>query len=109
LASCVAFTFAHGNDGRIAIRIDVDAIRTRLLDGECRIGRINLVRFPAKQTADVQIQRSLVQLHLDGVVAHVGERQTRFVTHAKDAGADVQLCTRFLISPHVVGNRQRTI
>jgi hypothetical protein len=82
LASCVAFAFAHSNDGRIAIRIDVDAIRTGLLDGECRVGRINLVRFPAKQMADVQIQRSLVQLDLDGVVAHVGERQTGLIAHA---------------------------
>jgi hypothetical protein len=57
----------------------------------------------------MQIQRSLVQFHLDSTVAHVGERQTGLIAHAEDAGADVQLCTRFLVGPYVVGNRQRAI
>jgi hypothetical protein len=109
LSGCVSFALAHSDDCRIAIWINIEAIHTGLLNCERRVGRINLVNFATKEMADMQIQCSLMQLHLNGVIAYVGERQTGLIAHAKDAAADVQLCTRFLVGPYVVGNRQWTI
>jgi hypothetical protein len=57
----------------------------------------------------VQIQSSLMEFHLHGVIAHVGQREARLRAHAHQARADVQLSARIFIRPHIVGNRQRTI
>src|SRR5579864_4910791 len=59
--------------------------------------------------AYVQIQRALVKLHLNGIIADVGKRQAALSAHTKDAGAGVQFGTGFLIGPDVVRIRQWTV
>ena len=57
----------------------------------------------------MQIQGSLMEFDLHGVIADVGQREACLRAHAHQAGADVQLSARIFIRPHIVGNRQRTI
>jgi hypothetical protein len=109
LTGGIAFTLADGHDTGIAIRIHIKPVVSRLLNGECHIGSVDFVDFSAKQMADMQVQCSLVEFYLHGIVADVGQREARLRTHAHDAGADVQFGARIFVCPHVVGNRQRTI
>ena len=109
LTGGVSFTFAHCNDAGIPIRIDVEAVVAGLLNRECHVGSVDLVDLATKQVTDVQIQGSLMEFHLHGVVAHVGQRETGLRAHAHGARANVQLGARIFIRPHVVRNCQRAI
>jgi hypothetical protein len=109
LARCIAFTFAHRDHARVAVGIDIHAVHTRLLNRERHIRRVDLVDLAAKQVANMHVERALVQFHLHRAVADVGQGQAGLVAHAHDARAHVQFGARFLIRPHVIGNRQRTV
>jgi hypothetical protein len=92
IPSRIPFAFAHGYDRRIAIRTYVKTVLAGFLDSKREIGRINLVRFAAVELAHAQVERSLMQLDLDDVVADVRKSDARLVVHAQDAAANVQFC-----------------
>ena len=109
LASGVSFAFANRHHRRVAVRIDVEAVVARFLNREGQVWSVDLVDFPLKQVADVKVQRSLMKLHLNAVVADVRHRKTGFVTQSKNARAHVQLCTRLFVTPNIVGIGQRAV
>jgi hypothetical protein len=109
LASGVAFALADRNYGGIAVGVDIETVHAGLLNRERGVRRVDLVNFAAKEMADMEVKGPLVQFNLDGAIAHVRQGQTGFIAHAQDAGADVQFRARFFVSPHVVGDRQRSV
>jgi hypothetical protein len=84
-----AFAFPHIDYGAITAGTDVEAIVSGLLYGKCKIGCIYFVSLALVQSADVQIQRPLVQLHLDVVVADVGQGQAGLATDSEKASPDI--------------------
>ncbi len=89
LTGGIAFTLADGHDTRVAIRIHIKSIVSRLLNGERHVGSVDFVDFAAKQMADMQVQCSLVEFYLHGAVADVRQREACLRAHAHGAGADV--------------------
>jgi hypothetical protein len=105
LTGGITFALAHRDHGCIAIRVDVKAVVTRLLDGERHVRGINLVNLPCKQVAYMHVQGALVKLDLDRVVVNVGERKASLVAQTEHARAHVEFGARRLVAPEVIGNR----
>ena len=103
------FTFPHGCYAGIPVRIDIKTVLAGFLHGERHIGRIHFEDFALVQTSDVQVERSLMQFHLDAIVADVGQRQTALTAQAQNAVTYVQLGAGVFVSPHIVRVGQRTV
>jgi hypothetical protein len=104
-----ALAFPHIDYRPVSTRPDVEAIVSGLLHREGEVGSIHLVSLALVESTDVQIQRPLVQLHLDIVVTNVGQGKTSFVADPQEARAHVQLGLGIFIGPDIVGIGQRTI
>ena len=77
-AGSITFTFENCNCTCITFGLNFKAIFTRFLHSERHIGSVNLVNFAVVETPDAHIQRALMQLHLNTVVADTGQCQARF-------------------------------
>ena len=58
---CLAFTVAYGHDGRVFIRRNINAIVARLGYRKPQVRGADLVGFVIPETANVDVQNSLVQ------------------------------------------------
>jgi hypothetical protein len=87
LTSGIALALAHRDYGSIAIRVDIEAVVTRLLNRERHVRSINLVNLPREQVANMDVQSALVKLDLDGIVVNVGERKAGLVAQTEHACA----------------------
>jgi hypothetical protein len=79
------------------------------LNGKRHVWRIDFVDLAVKKMADPNVQRALVQLDLDSIVANVGQGETRLGVHPQQTITNVQLSARILVGPNVVGIRQRPV
>jgi hypothetical protein len=61
LAGRGAFALANGDDGVVAIRIDIETVISRLRNRERQVRRIDLVDLAAVEMAHMHIQRALMQ------------------------------------------------
>src|SRR4029077_6662258 len=109
LAVGFAFAVPHRDGGGVGVGIDVKTIVARFQDGERLVGRVDFVGLAAEQVTDVQVQRALIELDLNHVIANVGQSQAGFGVHAKGGAAQVQFGPRLFVSPHAVSRGQGAV
>jgi hypothetical protein len=105
----LAFAFPHIDYRPVSTRPDVEAIVSGLLHRKGEVGSIHLVSLALVESTDVQIQRPLVQLHLNNVVPDIGQGKTGLIADSQEARAHVQFGLGIFIGPDIVGIGQWTI
>ncbi|GAC1437966.1 MAG: hypothetical protein NVS1B11_32720 [Terriglobales bacterium] len=109
LAGSFPFTFPHGDNRCISVRIYVEAVVAGLKNGECLVWRVHFVDLAVVQVTDMQVHQALVQFELHGVVADIGQGQAAFGINPNEPSSDVQLGAGILVGPDVIRICERTI
>jgi hypothetical protein len=101
----VGFAFTMPNSDRRGIcgGVDIETVIAGFQNREGLIGRVDFISFAAEQMTDVQIQRALIQFHLDQVVAHVRERHAGLGVESQRCATQMQLGARGLVGPDAIG------
>ena len=109
LAVGIAAPMDNGDGRRLAIGFDGNAIFADTTDDESQRWRIDFVGLVVIQTAHAQVQRTLREFNLCGLVVQVQEIETGVLIHAYRGRADFQLGARIAIGPQLVAANQRPI
>ena len=113
--ACVALTVdvtaavSHGDDGRLAVGQHADAEFADAIGDEGQCWRVDLVDLAVIQAAYAQVQRTLRQFHLRGVVIKIEEIEARLLIQTDRRGADFQRGPGIVVGPQFVAGDQRTI
>jgi hypothetical protein len=102
LTGSFTLTFPYRDRSRVPIRIDVEAIVSRLGQRERQIGRVNLPNLAVLQMPHMYIQRALVERHLHRIIVDVGQRETGLGVDSQYTCAHVELAARVFIRPDVI-------
>ncbi len=109
LAGSLTFALPHIDSSCVRGRIDIKAVVTGFSDGECQIRGIDFVDFATIEFADVQVQSTLMQLHLHSIIGDIREGQTGLGVDSQETGAEIQFGPGVLVRPNIVRVGQRTV
>src|SRR5205085_8429050 len=101
LRSRGSFTFAapDGDDSRVALFVDVDAIFAGALNGEGHLRCIDFDAFVLIQAAHAQAERAERHLNLRHAVIKVDEREVRAAVEPDRGRPDIEFGTRTGFGP----------
>src|SRR5438477_10677412 len=82
-----ALAFPNRDERCVAVGVNVEAIVSRLHNGERGVGCIHFVSFAMEQARNLEVQRALSDFKLYRAVVEIGESEAGLAVHAHDSTA----------------------